>query len=788
MIISRQTVGKLTHYYFLFFVASTSKTSPRFLRTKSASVEAFVMTSSVRPFATSLANGSSTATTTTSDAETTSNSVDTSSKDQSSVPSAASIPVSGRLRHPLQSLIDGWNFSWLEQLSKEDDQDEEEEDDDDDEQQVGPKEDRNRVMRQVFNGHYVLVKPTALRNPRLVAYSRDMAQKLGLSHDDVSSPEFVQFFSGTTDLEQTRAQTWATPYALSIMGQRYLSNCPFGTGNGYGDGRAISIGEVLLMKPSTHPLLIDNSTPNVVDQELLGQRWELQLKGAGTTPFCRGADGRAVLRSSTREFLASEAMYHLGIDTTRALSLIVSDKADKSRRPWYSNSSSTYQLPDVNDPRLAQYTMDQRRQIISQLSRQKRDPDTMIEEPNAITCRVSPSFLRVGHVDLFARRASAAAREEAATTSDETTKDHNNNKSNNNNAQAWRELEEIIWHAAFREFYQDVYVKYKSTNDLYGCITTMLRLSADKIATMVAGWIRVGFSQGNFNADNCLVGGRTMDYGPFGFMDEYNPLFAKWTGSGDHFGFLNQPAAAYVNFMVLAESMMLALRRKGVDGGSNYDKEQIDHEEQRIVNDAREIILQKVNETWSIKLGLDPRDPSGTILWKQLEPLLIQSRADYTLFWRQLTYVAQQFPIQSTNDISTDYKGMMNIFLGETPQTYPFYGTLDQPLYDRWVDWIQTWREAVVKSYLEDYADSSHLITPAERMRLANPKYTLREWMLVDAYTKAAKGDNSIILDLLELIERPYDEGTTEQSDKYYRKAPEESLTTGGTAYFSCSS
>jgi uncharacterized protein YdiU (UPF0061 family) len=405
----------------------------------------------------------------------------------------------------------------------------------------------------------------------------------------------------------------------------------------------------------------------------------------------------------------------------------------------------------------------------------------MIEEPNAITCRVSPSFLRVGHVDLFARRASAAALDAANTNE---SNNYDNNKSNND--QAWRELEEIIWHAAFREFYQEVYVKYKITNDLYGCITTMLRLSADKIATMVAGWIRVGFSQGNFNADNCLVGGRTMDYGPFGFMDEYNPLFAKWTGSGDHFGFLNQPAAAYVNFMVLAESMMLALRRG--DGGSNYDKEQIDQEEQRIANDAREILLQKVNGTWSIKLGLDPRDPSGTILWKQLEPLLIQSRADYTLFWRQLTYVAQQFPIQSTNEISSDYKGMMNIFLGETPQTYPFYGTLDQPLYDQWVDWIQAWREAVVKSYLEEYADSSPLINPAERMRLANPKYTLREWMLVEAYTKAAEGDNSIILELLELIERPYEEGTNEQSDKYYRRAPEESLTTGGTAYFSCSS
>jgi uncharacterized protein YdiU (UPF0061 family) len=131
---------------------------------------------------------------------------------------------------------------------------------------------------------------------------------------------------------------------------------------------------------------------------------------------------------------------------------------------------------------------------------------------------------------------------------------------------------------------------------------------------------------------------------------------------------------------------------------------------------------------------------------------------------------------------------MMNTLLGETPETYPFYGSLDESLYNQWVDWIRTWREAAVKSCLEDNADSSSWIETAERMRLANPKYTLREWMLVDAYNKAAKGDNSIILELLELIQKPYDEGTTEQSNKYYRRAPEESLTTGGTAYFSCSS
>ena len=145
---------------------------------------------------------------------------------------------------------------------------------------------------------------------------------LKLTKEQVESPEFVhQLVSGNLIL----GETWATPYALSIMGKRYTSNCPFGTGNGYGDGRAISIAEF-----AGH---------------------ELQLKGAGKTPFARGADGRAVLRSSIREFLASEAMHYLGVGTTRALSLVKSSGQDTVMRPWYSPDAKL-KLPDMDDPRL----------------------------------------------------------------------------------------------------------------------------------------------------------------------------------------------------------------------------------------------------------------------------------------------------------------------------------------------------------------------------------------------------------------------------------------------------
>merc|ERR1719171_647115 len=143
----------------------------------------------------------------------------------------------------------------------------------------------------------------------------------------------MHFFSGRMDAIPSM-ESWATPYALAIMGQEFYDNCPFKNGNGYGDGRAVSVGEVVVK----------------------GQRWEMQLKGGGTTPFCRGADGRAVLRSSVREFLASEAMHAMGVSTTRALSLVVSG-SETSQRGWYSGRG------------------------------RGRDPDMMVRESCAITTR-----------------------------------------------------------------------------------------------------------------------------------------------------------------------------------------------------------------------------------------------------------------------------------------------------------------------------------------------------------------------------------------------------------------
>ena len=148
----------------------------------------------------------------------------------------------------------------------------------------------NKTARQVKSGHYVEVRPTSLPAPRYVLHSHAMFQALGLADEVASDPAFMQYFTGDLDSgvaaanadnlsPNLRTNGWATGYALSIYGQEMVNNCPFRTGNGYGDGRAISVLEVLLAD---------------------GQHWEFQLKGGGTTPYCRGGDGRAVLRSSCR--------------------------------------------------------------------------------------------------------------------------------------------------------------------------------------------------------------------------------------------------------------------------------------------------------------------------------------------------------------------------------------------------------------------------------------------------------------------------------------------------------
>jgi len=615
----------------------------------------------------------------------------------------------------------------------------------------------NRSSREVKSGHFVRVKPTPLRNPRVVMYSKEMVTNLGIAEEDVtSSTRFAKFFSGDADAVPGM-DTWATPYALSIMGKRQFQNCPFGNGNGYGDGRAVSVGEVL-------------GTRKGDDDTLKGtQRWEMQLKGGGPTPFCRGADGRAVLRSSIREFLASEAMFHLGVDTTRALSLVVSDPpGDVVRRPWYDPNVTQKPAPNISmdDPRLARFPDDIKRQIIAQAKNAKRDPDVMIVETCAITTRVAPSFVRIGHVDLFARRALARGPD----------------------SDAHLQLAQMVRHAVFREFptlldeYAESEVGKSETvpgseppKDAHAetvcpplLASAFLRASGAAIAKMTAGWLRVGFCQGNFNADNCLVAGRTMDYGPFGFMDAYDPFFAKWTGSGEHFAFANQPSAGAANFAVLASSVSPLLA-----GG--------EEEAMAIVAEVEEVFEAEARKTWRRKMGFfDDIDEATAAfadgLWEErLEPLLRAVETDFVVAFRRLADVVALADV----DVSDD-----RLFQMIEPAFYDAENVeitdKNSPLRRDWIAFLKEWRVAVRNANKGD-----EISRVAAKMNKTNPKFVLREWMLVEAYETAKLSGDFTVCEALQLItSRPYEEGTDEESAKYFRPAPA-AFRDAGTAFMS---
>ena len=524
--------------------------------------------------------------------------------------------------------------------------------------------------RQVFSGHFVPVKPTRIKNPKYVAHSKNFFSELGFSDSLATSEPFMKMFSGDTSAlpEPMSTLGWATGYALSIYGTEYYEQCPFGTGNAYGDGRAMSIFE----------------------GELQGKRWEMQLKGGGKTPYCRGADGRAVLRSSVREFLAQEHMHALGISTSRSLTFYTSE-TETVKRPWFYNGSYS------------------------------RDPEVMIDEAVAISTRVAPSFLRVGQIELFGRRARKH--------------EHPN---------ALKELEQIVLHAIDREYSEEI----DQTLPLEEKVLLLAKEFQKRLTLLVANWIRVGFCQGNFNSDNCSVGGFGLDYGPFGFMDMFDPRYQSWTGGGAHFSFLNQQKAAESNFGMFCTALKPLLS----------DKKTQDILE-KIQMDFPKVIQAQMIKMWTSKLGLQTFDAT---LFNDMMKLMIDTSVDYTIFFRELS------------SIPTDIAPLTKSFYGES--------LLDKKLMSRWSEWLEKWQSAIAVTSRQEQEALS------KKMKAVNPKYTLREWFLVPAYQKATHGDYSLIHELQEVMNNPYEEQSDEIAEKYYSKKPSELFDIAGVSYVSCSS
>ncbi|MDP7994147.1 MAG: protein adenylyltransferase SelO family protein [Synechococcus sp. SP2 MAG] len=521
--------------------------------------------------------------------------------------------------------------------------------------------------RQVRSGHFVPVTPKPLPQPTYISHSKTFFSELGLDQELALNEEFKKLFSG--DLSEIRDPMhpfgWATGYALSIYGTEYNQQCPFGNGNGYGDGRAISVFEGVLE----------------------GQRWEMQLKGGGPTPYCRGADGRAVLRSSVREFLAQDLMHALGVPTSRSLTLYVS-QTETVRRPWYSESSNS------------------------------SDPDILVEDPVAISTRVAPSFIRVGQLELFARRAR--------------TKNH---------PDVLKELRMIVMHLIDREYKSEI----DQTLDFPTQLIKLAELYRDRLTTLVAHWLRIGYCQGNFNSDNCAAGGFTLDYGPFGFCEVFDPRFQPWIGGGEHFSFFNQPVAAEANFHMFWKAIRLLI------ADDPAALEQLD----KICDGFKQNINTTIQQMWADKLGLAHYNET---LVNKLFQLMVQTKVDFTIFFRELCKIPKDW---------SDLK-------------ISFYASIPTDLEHQWQTWLQSWNELIGGS-----GDPNEI---AEKMKRVNPKYTWREWLIAPAYQQAKQGDYALVKELQEVFSHPYEEQSQAIEEKYYRLKPAQYFNAGGISHYSCSS
>jgi uncharacterized protein YdiU (UPF0061 family) len=504
-----------------------------------------------------------------------------------------------------------------------------------------------RAVRGVRGACFSPIAPVPVSAPRLLASSPEVARFLELSEAACASDTFLQVFAGNALLAGME------PYAACYGGHQ------FGSWAGQlGDGRAISLAEVV------------NSS---------GQRWELQLKGAGATPYSRSADGRAVLRSSIREFLCSEAMAHLGVPTTRALSLV--STGDRVVRDMFYNGH----------PRA---------------------------EPGAIVCRVAPSFLRFGNFELFAARGEVDVLKQLA---DYTLRHH------------------------FPEL-------GAPSPEIYAAWLTEI---CRRTAVLMAHWMRVGFVHGVMNTDNMSILGLTIDYGPFGFLDSYDPDFTpNTTDAGERrYRFSNQPRVAKWNLIKLAEALYPLI-------GS------IPPLEEALVA-YTETYEAEESRLFAAKLGLTAADKP---LVDELFQVLALVETDMTLFFRALANVPVKLDPEEVSD---------DALLAPLAGAYYAPDALTGDARARTLAWLRRYGACV-------RAEGAPAAVRKQRMDAVNPKYILRNCLAQQAIDAAEKGDASLVLELLELLRHPYDEQPGRE--QFAARRPEWARHRAGCSMLSCSS
>ncbi|MFC0603067.1 protein adenylyltransferase SelO [Winogradskyella pulchriflava] len=499
------------------------------------------------------------------------------------------------------------------------------------------------TRRQVTKATHSYVEPVKPSKPKLIHASKEMAKAIGISENDISSKDFLEIFSGTETYPKTK------PYAMAYAGHQ------FGNWAGQlGDGRAINLFEVL-----------END-----------KRWAIQLKGSGETPYSRQGDGLAVLRSSIREYLCSEAMFHLGVPTTRALSLMLS--GDDVLRDMLYDGNADY-------------------------------------EKGAIVARVAPTFIRFGNFELFAAR-----------------QDNENLKK--------------LADYTIKYFYSELGKPSKET------YIAFFREVTNRTLDMIIHWQRVGFVHGVMNTDNMSILGLTIDYGPYGWLEDFD---FGWTPNttdkqNKRYRYGNQPNIGLWNLLQLANALFPLV-------------EEVEPFEE-ILNQYQMDFELKSLQMMRSKLGLELEEENDTKLIQDLEDCLLLTETDMTIFFRNLSNFKKGNPENGIEIIADAFYKPEEI---------------KDSISEQWEAWFIAYNQRLDKEILSDNKRQG-------KMNAVNPKYVLRNYMAQLAIDKANDGDYSLIDELFTLLKNPYDEQP--EYNNWFTKRPDWARHKVGCSMLSCSS
>ena len=510
----------------------------------------------------------------------------------------------------------------------------------------GDPETRNFV-RIVRDSCYSLVEPTATSKPSLIAYSQELAELLGICLEKIGAESFTEVFTGK------RTVPGSTPYAMCYGGHQ------FGHWAGQlGDGRAISLGEIY-----------GND----------GVSYTLQLKGSGLTPYSRTADGLAVLRSSLREFVCSEAMHYLRVPTTRALTLTLT--GDQVVRDMFYDGN-----PEL--------------------------------ETGAIVCRVAPTFLRFGSYEIFAAQ---------------------------QNVEILKQLADFTIRTQFPSI--DADGSPESYVNWFGEVL-------DRTAFLMAEWWRIGFVHGVMNTDNMSITGLTIDYGPYGWLEDFDFGWTPNTTDAHtkRYTFGKQPQIAKWNLLQLANVLCLLVEE------STRLQEALDRYDQ--------IFEKYYMEVMRCKLGLRTLSKYDMVLVHELYSLFESIEIDMTLFFRSLATIS----CNSSAD-----QDLLQHF--EFALYNPHAISRDERA--RFENWVTTYASTLLNQNQE----------PEERSKLMNnnnPLYVPRNYLAQLAIDDADNGDYTFLSQWMEVLKNPYQEQPG--MDKFAAKRPDWARTRAGCSMLSCSS